>query len=111
MIRVGAPEGSAGVPSECAVLVDEFGGSADEVGDDGVEAFVVPVLVGLAGAERDGAFDLRERAVWVGGAVVPGGDVGGVADLFDHDIAVPGELGLFHHGDSIGREALFGDST
>ena len=40
----GAPEGGAGVAGDVAGFVDEFGGCADEVGDDGEEAAVVLVL-------------------------------------------------------------------
>ncbi len=43
---VGAPQGGPGVPGELAVGVDEVGGGADEVGDDGVEPDIEPRLVG-----------------------------------------------------------------
>jgi hypothetical protein len=36
----GAPKGGAGVPGDVAHFVDEFGGGADKVGDDGEEARV-----------------------------------------------------------------------
>ena len=40
----GAPEAGAVEPVDAAVVVDEFGRRADEVGDDGVEPLVDPLL-------------------------------------------------------------------
>ena len=46
-----APQCRVLLPGEASVGVDEFGGRADEVGDDSVEPLVEPCLVGLGLSE------------------------------------------------------------
>ncbi len=132
--RADAPEGGAGLPGELAVGVEEVGGRADEVGDDGVEAGVEPrllgavvvsggvVVAGFAAGSRVGraAFGLGERPE-TAGFPVPAGDprrriVPGDVVLFGEHHAVPGKHDPFDHpaiiGGAIGAiasETLLGD--
>lgn len=102
-----APGGGAGV-------VDEVGGGADEVGDDGEET---AVDLGLVGVWREGGredvFGLGDgvEAVVVPGEGVGAGQVGAVGGLFDEGGAVPGEVGPLGDGFAVVGQALFGDAA
>lgn len=111
-ISRGAPACCPCLPGDSAVGCQKFGGGADEIGDDGVEARVV---VGLGAAvpletwvHGPGVvFGLRDRPVtaW---CEIPGGG-GPSRGLFDERGAFPGEPCLRDDG-AVAAEFLFGDA-
>ncbi len=124
--RAGTPQGGPGPPGKLPVGVEEFGGSTDQIGNDGMEPGVKPRLLGdvvaaVAAHSRVGraAFGLGERPE-TAGLPLPRGDprrriVPGDVPLLGEDGAVPGEVDPFAHpavvagAVSLAAKALLGD--
>ncbi len=105
------------MPGDVAVGVEEFGGGADQVGDDGIELPVDPFLRSVA---QRGPFGLADRAE-AAGFPLPRARTAidrrrGVRQqfgvgFFGEDDAVPDEVDLLCDGRSVGGESLFGGTS